>query len=219
LPISNRRLERRADARSIGNRQLEIGNPKTKPLPSAKNSPSAPSLQWSLMTDRDRLARVVCERAGALVLYARQWLPDAASAEDAVQEAMTALLAQPRPPDDPVAWMFRAVRNAAIDQARATSGRRRRERAVAGGRREWFEPGTDALLDARAAERALRQLSADAREIVVLRIWSGLGFAQIARVTGLGVSTVHDRYTAALEQLRHALEKPCPTTTTTNPAD
>jgi RNA polymerase sigma factor (sigma-70 family) len=172
-----------------------------------------------MSSDRNRLARVVCERAGALVLYARQWLPDVASAEDAVQEAMTALLAQARPPDDPVAWMFRAVRNAAIDQARATSGRRRRERAVAGVRREWFEPGIDALLDAQAAERAMRQLPADSREIVVLRIWSGLGFAQIARVTGLGVSTVHGRYVAALDQLRHALEKPCPTTTTTNPAD
>lgn len=89
-----------------------------------------------------------------------------------------------------------------------------------GGRREWFEPRINALLDAQTAERALRQLPADSREIVVLRIWSGLGFAQIARVTGLGVSTVHDRYVAALEQLRHALEKPCPTTTTTtNPAD
>jgi len=57
------------------------------------------------MSERDRLARVVCERAGALVLYARQWVPDAASAEDAVQEAMTALLAQRRPPDDTVAWI------------------------------------------------------------------------------------------------------------------
>ena len=139
---------------------------------------------------------------GALVLYARQWLPDAASAEDAVQEAMTAVLAQARPPDDPVAWMFRAVRNAAIDQARATSGRRRRG---AGGRRgrgaSGSSRGPTRLLDAQAAERALaaasRRMSARSSSCGSGAAW---GSRKSARVTGLGVSTVHDRYTAALEQ-------------------
>jgi len=37
--------------------------------------------------------------------------------------------------------------------------------------------------------------------------------AEIAAIMELGMSTVHDRYNAALKQLRHALEKPCPTKT------
>src|SRR3954468_31588 len=122
------------------------------------------------MSDLDRLAQFVTQRSNALVLYARQWL-DFASAEDAVQEALVALLAEPAPPADPIAWMYRAVRNASIDRARSASRRRRREQIVASGRREWFEYSPDALIDADAAEKALSVLSPEQREIVVLRIW------------------------------------------------
>jgi RNA polymerase sigma-70 factor (ECF subfamily) len=163
------------------------------------------------MGDLENLAQRVIDRAPALMLYARQWLDDTASAEDVVQEALTSLLAQHPPPHDPIAWMFRAVRNAAIDQARSASRRRRREQVVAESRREWFEPRADALIDAQTAEAALADLPPASREIVVLRIWSDLGFAQIADVMQMSLSTVHDRYVAALRQMRSALEKPCPT--------
>jgi RNA polymerase sigma-70 factor (ECF subfamily) len=105
--------------------------------------------------------------------------------------------------------MYRAVRNAAIDAARSKTRRTRRERVVAGERREWFEERPDAAMDARSAEEALRRLREEDREVVVLRIWGGLGFAQIADVTGVSLSAAHKRYTAALEQLRNVLEEPC----------
>jgi len=160
------------------------------------------------MGDLDRLTRLVLQRQAAMTLFARQWL-DAASAEDAVQEALTALLMQRQPPGDPVAWMFRAVRNAAIDSARSASRRKRREQAVAAERCEWFETRPGSAIDAESAEKALRGLSAEHRQIVVLRIWGELNFTQIAKVVGLGVSTVHDRYSSALSQMRNELEKPC----------
>jgi RNA polymerase sigma-70 factor (ECF subfamily) len=59
----------------------------------------------------------------------------------------------------------------------------------------------------------LRRLSAELREVVVLRIWGDLAFAEIAEIMHLGVSTVHDRYKAALGQLRRVLEQSCPTKT------
>src|SRR4051812_18133252 len=101
------------------------------------------------MSDPSQLVRLVADRGPGLALYARQWL-DAASAEDVVQEALTALLTQRPPPDDPVAWIHRAVRNAAIDHTRSASRRRRREETVAGSRSEWFEPTPDSLIDARS---------------------------------------------------------------------
>src|SRR6476660_9399970 len=101
------------------------------------------------MGELDRLTRMFVERAAALVLYARQWLDDdVASAEDVVQEALTALLVERRNVVDPVPWMYRAVRNAAIDQARSTKRRRKREHAVAESRREWFESRADSSIDA-----------------------------------------------------------------------
>lgn len=165
------------------------------------------------MSELGRMAQLVAERSAALALYARQWL-DASSAEDVVQEALTALLMQSPAPDDPVAWMYRAVRNAAIDHARSSSRRRRREHMVAAARREWFETTVESAIDAQIAEQALRRLPAELREIVVLRIWGGLGLAQISRIMHLSVTTVHERYASALEQMRIALERPCRTNTT-----
>ena len=165
---------------------------------------------WMGTTDLEWLTRIVAERAAGLVLYARQWL-DAATADDVVQEALVALLAERYPPANPAAWMYRAVRNAAIDTVRSTSRRRRREQAVAATRSEWFETRPDALIDAQAAQEALERLSSANREIVVLRIWGGLGFAEIADVTQLAVSTVHERYGKAIHELRRELEKPCKT--------
>jgi RNA polymerase sigma-70 factor (ECF subfamily) len=162
------------------------------------------------MPDPAQLARLITERAPGLTLYARQWL-DAPSAEDALQEALASLLAQSPPPDDPVAWTCRTIRNAAIDQVRSAARRRQRERRVAETRPEWFDATPDSLIDARTAEAALRHLPDLSREIVVLRIWADLGFSQIAQTLNLSVSTVHNRYTAALEQLRTRLENPCKT--------
>jgi RNA polymerase sigma-70 factor (ECF subfamily) len=158
------------------------------------------------MNELGRLTELVSARARTFALYARQWV-DAATAEDVVQEMVIALLKQRTMPNDPVAWMYRTVRNGAIDQARSISSRRRREQTVARSRHEWFETRADAKLDAQIAEEALRRLPAELREIVVLRIWGQLGFAQIAEVTGFSLSTVHERYGNALRQMRNELEK------------
>jgi RNA polymerase sigma-70 factor (ECF subfamily) len=134
-------------------------------------------------------------------------------AEDVVQEALVALLSERRPPANPLAWLYRTVRNGAIDAARANARRRKREQAVAQFRREWFEAEADAVLDAATAQQALERLQPDFREIVVMRIWGELGFAEIAGVMGFSVSTVHTKWVAAIKQLRVILEKPCPNTT------
>ena len=116
-------------------------------------------------SDVERLTRMVTERARALVLFARQWL-DVTSAEDAVQEAFLALLGQKRPPENPVAWTYRAVRNAAIDHLRSAARRRQREQTVALERREMFDSTADALIDSATAQEWLDGLSLEHREVV-----------------------------------------------------
>jgi RNA polymerase sigma-70 factor (ECF subfamily) len=51
-------------------------------------------------------------------------------------------------------------------------------------------------------------LPGEQREVIVLRLWSGLTLAEIADVMNVGVSTVHARYSAAVESLRRILEEP-----------
>src|SRR5687767_13538536 len=113
-------------------------------------------------------------------------------------------MAEPRGGEPPNvrAWLYRAVRNAAISASRSTGRRGRRERAVAGERGAWFEPRPHDLLDAAAAQAALQQLPVTQREVVVLRLWSGLTLTGVAEVTGLPVSSVFDQYRTALAAIR-----------------
>jgi RNA polymerase sigma factor (sigma-70 family) len=149
----------------------------------------------------------------ALLLYARQWV-DAGGAEDAVQRVFVRLLASGRVPADARTWLFRCVRNEAISAWRSEQRRGRRERNASAARGEseaaWFVPGPEDRIDAAAAQAALAALPAEQREIVTLRIWSDLTLAEIGRVTGLPVSTVHHHYNTALKALRQRLESPCP---------
>lgn len=170
--------------------------------------------------DRPKLCAWFHAHGRALVLYARQCLPaeDRASAEDVVQELFVRLLAKtagpdagadsdaPADPPNPAAWLHRCVRNACQDERRGRVRRGHRERSVAAGRPDWFEPRPGDLLDARLAQDVLETLPDPQRQVVVLRVWSGLTLAEVADVTGLPVSTAHDHYRKALAAVRQAIE-------------
>jgi len=148
--------------------------------------------------------------ASALTLYARGWLGDDA-AHDVVQDVFVRL-ASARRPQNPKAWLFCAVRNAAISHLRSAQRRQNREQLVAQGRPGWFEPAPGAALDAAAAQQALAALAATPREIVTLRLWGGLSFAEIATLTGAPLSSVYDQYHAGISRIRQTMEASCPTT-------
>ncbi len=127
--------------------------------------------------------------------------------EDCVQEAFIRLAAQDPTPDDPLAWLARVVRNQAISQARQATRREQRERVVAAQSPGWFEaPLQSSDLQPRHVQQALAQLPSEEREILVAHVWGGLSIRQIATAFELSRSTVHRRYTSAIEQLRNELE-------------
>jgi RNA polymerase sigma factor (sigma-70 family) len=154
----------------------------------------------------ETLSRLIDEHGGPLVLYAAQWC---AAPDDVVQEAFLALMGAS--PDNPVGWLYRAVRNGAINAARSADRRRRRETATARSREAFFQPSPDDRLDAAEAERALRELPLAEREVIVARLWGGLKFEEIAALTGSSVSGVHRAYHRGLTALRERLGVPCPT--------
>jgi RNA polymerase sigma-70 factor (ECF subfamily) len=158
------------------------------------------------MMGPDLLGRLLDRHAAALVLYARQWC---AAPEDVVQEAFVKLSAVRPPPDNAVAWLYRVVRNAALDAARSELRRRRHEAEAAGRRPAWFVPVYGADLDADAVASALDHLPGDQRETVVAHLWGSLTFDQIGELSGVSSSTAHRRYVAALTTLRERLNVPC----------
>jgi RNA polymerase sigma-70 factor (ECF subfamily) len=144
-----------------------------------------------------------------LVLYARQWV-DSESAEDVVQEVFIRFMAQSKPPDNPPAWLYTSVRNAAIGGRRSVTRRKRREEVVAEQKTSWFEPDLTAPIDAGSAQAALTRLPDVQREVIMLRLWGGLPFAEIAAIMNAGVSTVFDQYKAGLAGVRKIMEEKCP---------
>jgi RNA polymerase sigma factor (sigma-70 family) len=171
------------------------------------------------MTDPLKLAKWFETYAAALVLYARQWVGDRARAEDVVQEVFVRLMAQPSDPPNVRAWLHASVRHAAIDEARSSDRRRRREETAAAVRPAsgWFDPRPDDLIDAQAAEQAVQDLPPRQREVVILRLWSGMTLGEVSQVTGLAVSTAHDEYRRGLDAIRRSMEtRRCTPTTRTD---
>jgi RNA polymerase sigma-70 factor (ECF subfamily) len=153
------------------------------------------------------LGRLFDRHAAALELYARQWC---ASPEDAVQEALILLASEPQAPQDVVAWLYRVVRTRAINASRSSRRRKQHERAAALPETAWFAPSQGDTLDAHAAAKALAELSADLREVMIAHLWGGLTFEQIGQLMGTSDSTAHRRYLAALASVRQKLREPCP---------
>jgi RNA polymerase sigma-70 factor (ECF subfamily) len=159
------------------------------------------------MMGPEAFSRLVDEHAGALVLYARQWC---SAPEDVVQEALLKLVAQRTPPDHPVAWLYRVVRNVAISAVRSAKRRQHHETLAASRAPGWFVPCEAGGLDVESATAALRELSLEHREIIVAHLWGNLTFEQIGSLVGCSSSTAHRRYLEGLMTLRERLEKPCP---------
>jgi RNA polymerase sigma-70 factor (ECF subfamily) len=160
------------------------------------------------MTDPAPLSTWFEAHADALVLYARQWL-DRGGAEDVVQEVFVRLMAQRREPPNVKAWLYACVRNAAISEARSVFRRRRREQTAAGQTPAWFSPHPRDVLEAETVQRAVQDLPERQREILLLRVWSGMTLNEVAQVTGLAISTIFDEYRRGLDGVRRALESTC----------
>jgi RNA polymerase sigma-70 factor (ECF subfamily) len=160
------------------------------------------------LIDPAQLARTFDAHAATLILFARQWL-GRSGAEDVVQDVFVNLMLQRRTPDNLKAWLFKAVRNAAISHARSASRRGNREERHAVARPDWFERSPEDLIDAGAAQRALESLAPEQREVIVMRIWAQMSLPEIAEVTGLAVSTLFSRYRAGLNEIKRIMESSC----------
>ena len=152
-------------------------------------------------------AHLIDSQGPPLILYARQWCD---TPEDVVQDAFLKLVALRQPPRAVIPWLYRVVRNGAIDAGRTSRRRHRREAAATPVR--WFrEPEVDGL-DAEAAVAAVQRLPGEQREVIVARLWGGLSFEQIAEVAGCSASTAFRRFDAGIATLRKELGWTCPTT-------
>jgi RNA polymerase sigma-70 factor (ECF subfamily) len=146
------------------------------------------------------------QHGAALVLFARQWVGSRADAEDIVQEAFVRFWRSRQRVAQPVGYLFACVKRCALDWQRGRRRQARREEATA-------RPEAATLFDApleqeerrTAIEAGLALLPAEQKEVLVLKIWAGLSFGEIAAALEIPANTAASRYRYALAKLREQL--------------
>lgn len=129
-------------------------------------------------------------------------------AEDAVHEAFLRLWARrPSPAGDLVAYVFAAVRNAAIDQLRRRRPAGEVPMSIFDGAAANPAVAAVEAEQFRLLRRAVEHLPDKQREAVVLKTYAGLTFQQMAAVLGEPLPTVAARYHRAIAKVREALQE------------
>jgi RNA polymerase sigma factor (sigma-70 family) len=148
----------------------------------------------------EEVHRLYQEHAPALLGYACARLGVRASAEDVVHTVFVRLIEENKPLANPVPYLFRAVRNAALNVRRQEARQIALEDEPA-----WFESANGTSESALAVQEALITLQDLQREVVVLHIWCGMTFAEIADLAQIPPDTAASRYRYGLSKLGELL--------------
>jgi len=163
-------------------------------------------MEQTLLMDSQLCERLWRRHADRLLLYASTVLSDRAAAEDVLQNVFVRLIASP--PEDvesEAGYLFRAVRNEALNALRS-------RRLAARAQRPFFD---DAAEDPRASaelaergrrvEKVLLRIAPEEREAVVLKIWGDFSIPEAAAVAGVSEKTFEHRYYRGLAALKEKL--------------
>ncbi len=111
------------------------------------------------------------------------------------------------PPDLPLAYSV--LRFVAMHHGRTCGRKKRKEEAVIylHDRDDyWLDTSAEQDEEAEILRRAVDSLGEKLREVVTLKTWGGLTFAEIAETMAISPNTAASRYRYALEQLERKLE-------------
>ncbi len=142
--------------------------------------------------------------AGKLLLFARQQTRCEADAQDLVQEAMVESWRRcAGHGTPPLPLVFATIRRRAIDLARRGERRLRREELSQSiGPVEWFDARPEDREMTQLIQSALQQLPGDQREVITLKVWGGLTFAEIADALEVPANTAASRYRYGLATMK-----------------
>lgn len=141
-------------------------------------------------------------KAAELILYGRALGLSHGEAEDVLQETFVMLLKRAVPPEKPEHYCIRSYRNRALNFRRSLWRRMTRELES----RRWFERSAGETPEERVAMRCLANLPVEQREVIVLKLWHGHTFDEIAGLLELSPNTVAGRYRYGIQKLRVGLK-------------
>jgi RNA polymerase sigma-70 factor (ECF subfamily) len=170
--------------------------------------------------DRDLIAAARRENVEAYNLLVSRWekrifnyllrlIKNREDALDLSQDVFLKAYQNLRRLEDPgrfAPWLYRIAHNEAYSYLRKNRPETDLDEAQY---QPWVEPGPSRRMlpieVSLAVERALERLSNDQREAVVLKIYQGFKFEEMADILGCPVSTVKSRLYTALDLLKDAL--------------
>ena len=143
------------------------------------------------------------EHAPKFLLFARQRTRCEADAQDLVQEAVVEASQRRNDGRPPLpAVVFATVRRRAIDLARREDRRAGREVAAAAASECWFDTSVEDRELSQLIQGAMSRLPDIYREVITLKVWGRLTFAEIADTLGIPANTAASRYRYGLTELR-----------------
>jgi RNA polymerase sigma-70 factor, ECF subfamily len=142
------------------------------------------------------------ELAPGLVLFARQFVRSIADAEDIVQDAFVRFWRKEHSIENR-ALLFATVRSVALDLLRRDARRARREANADLEVEQSAQPQFD-FDDSSQQElaAAVDRLPVEQREVLVMKIWNELTFAEIGQALAISQNTAASRYRYALAALK-----------------
>lgn len=174
------------------------------------------------VSKQDRqISAIVAEEGSRLRSFIRRRVPDAADAEDILQDVFYRLVEANRllmPIDHVTGWLFRVARNRIIDLFRKQKPESFSDIVVEDEEGEVptlddllpsLDAGPDAVYARRALleelELAIHELPAEQREVFVANELEGRSFKEMAAETGVSVNTLLSRKRYAVLHLRRRL--------------
>jgi len=152
--------------------------------------------------NRDSVERLYEQHGRGLLAYACSFVPSFATAEDVLHQVFERLLRGDLSiRGAPVAYLYRAVRNTALNKVRDRAA----DVAWDDG---WLKSPKGLEHTAFELQSELRELPEEQREVIVLHIWGQMSFEEVANALAIPANTAASRYRYGLSKLREKFQIP-----------
>ncbi len=164
---------------------------------------SAPRMKFfsSRKPQADEVQSLYQQHGPGLLLYACSLLGRKHAAEDVLQQVFMKLLQQNTIPHEPKPYLFRAVHNTAMNLVRGE-----RQQVDLADIEPWFEAHAQDHASRITLTFALMRIPQEQRQVLLLHLWGGLTFDEVAAMLSISANTASSRYRYALQKLRAAMQ-------------
>lgn len=150
--------------------------------------------------DRDSVRRLYEEHGRGLIAYACSFVASFATAEDILHQVFERLLRGDLAiTGAPVAYLYRAVRNTAMNKIRDRASEVDFDEG-------WLDSPVGMEQTAVELQSALRGLPEQQREVILLHVWGQMSFEEVANALEIPPNTAASRYRYGLSKLREQFQ-------------